>query len=331
MSAVPKARLIVLAPAFNEADVIERFYESTRAVLDGLAGRWEATLLFVVDRSTDDTLAILARLAERDPALRVVALSSRFGHQMSLLAGIDAAVDADAIIMMDSDLQHPPEMIPVLLDRYEAGNDVVHTVRVETAGGSASRRAAGNLFYRVMSFLSDTRITPNVADFRLISQRVATVVREGVRERNLFLRGIFSWVGFQQCYVEYSAAERAAGSSKYSLSRMMRLALTGILSFSTRPLQLSIYVGMGMALVGFLIGIIAIIEYFAAADVPSGFTTLVTLLVMFSGVQLVFMGILGIYVGAIYEEVKGRPHYVVERRINFPAGAPGHAVRTRFS
>ena len=325
---MPKPRLTVVAPVYNEADVIERFYERTKAVLDTLSDRYESSLLFVVDRSSDDTLAILLRIAARDRTVRVLALSARFGHQMSLLAGIDAATDADAIIMMDSDLQHPPEMIPVLLDRFAAGNDIVHTVRVATEGSTVARRAAGSAFYRVMSFLSDTTITPNVADFRLISQRVATVVRQQVRERNLFLRGIFSWIGFTQCHVEYEAAERAAGSSKYSLSRMMRLAVAGILSFSTRPLQLSIYVGMGMALLGFLIGVVSIIEYFTAADLPSGWTTLVTLLVFFSGVQLVFLGILGIYVGAIYEEVKGRPHYVVERYVNFPAGGGRDAAQT---
>ena len=255
---MPKSRLTVVAPVYNEADVIERFYARTRAVLDTPSDRCESSLLFVVDRSSDDTLAILLRIAARDRTVRVLALSARFGHQMSLLAGIDAANDADAIIMMDSDLQHPPEMIPVLLDRVAAGNDIVHTVRVATEGSTVARRTAGSVFYRVMSFLSDTTITPNVADFRLISQRVATVVRQQVRERNLFLRGIFSWIGFTQCHVEYEAAERAAGSSKYSFSRMMRLAVAGILSFSTRPLQLSIYVGMGMALLGFLIAMNAV-------------------------------------------------------------------------
>ncbi len=325
-SATPKPRLIVVAPVYNESEVIERFYDRTKLALDALGDRCESSILFVVDRSTDGTLDILLRLAARDPAVRVIALSSRFGHQMSLLAGIDAATDADAIVMMDSDLQHPPELISVFLDRFEAGNDVVHTVRVTTEGSSAARRAAGGAFYRLMSLLSDSRITPNVADFRLISQRVATIVREDIRERNLFLRGIFSWIGFDQCYVEYTAAERAGGKSKYSLGRMARLAAAGILSFSTRPLQLSIYVGMGMALLGFLIGIYAILEYLTATDLPSGWTTLVTLIVFFSGIQLVFMGILGIYVGAIYEEVKGRPHYVVERYVNFPA-PPGRGTR----
>ncbi len=314
-----KRRLVVVAPVYNEAEVIARFYERCRLALDAIRDRYDGCILVVVDRSSDATLDILLRLAAADPALRVMGLSARFGHQMSLLAGIDAATDADAIIMMDSDLQHPPELIPTLLERFEAGYDIVHTIRVATDGGSLVRRTAGNAFYRAMSHLSDTRITPNVADFRLISQRVATVVREQVRERNLFLRGIFSWIGFSQCYVEYKAAERAGGSSKYSLARMVGLAIAGILSFSTRPLRLGIYVGMGFALAGFLIGLYAIVEYFTATDLPSGWTTLVTLLVFFSGIQLVFMGILGIYVGAIYEEVKARPHYIVERTVNFPA------------
>ncbi|EGV20012.1 glycosyltransferase family 2 protein [Thiocapsa marina] len=308
--------LTLVTPVYNEQEVIERFYLRTREVLRALEGRYRTRMLFVVDRCTDDTLAILRRVATDDPDAQVLALSARFGHQMSLLAGIDAARDADVIIMMDSDLQHPPSLIPALLERYELGDEIVHTIRKDTEGGHLIRRVLGNLFYHTLSIVSRTNITANAADFRLISGRVAKILRHQIRERNLFLRGIFAWIGFQQGSVNYVAAKREGGRTKYSFGRMLNLAAAGILSFSTKPLQLSIIVGISLAVFGFLIGIYAVWEYFVSSDLPSGWTTLVTLLVFFSGIQLIFMGIIGIYIGGIYEEVKGRPHYIVEQRIN---------------
>lgn len=313
-----KKKLTIVTPVYNEQEVIEQFYARTQDALRSLESCYQTRLLFVVDRSTDNTLVILRRIAAGDPNIQVLALSSRFGHQMSLLAGIDAAAEADVIIMMDSDLQHPPCLIPTLLERYEHGDDIVHTIRTETEGSSFLRRTAGQIFYRTLSAISQTNITPNAADFRLISRRVGDVLREHIRERNLFLRGIFSWIGFQQGYVEYSAAKRQAGRSKYSAARMIKLAVAGVLSFSTKPLLLSIFVGMWLALLGFLIGMYSVWHYFHSSNLPSGWTTLVTLLVFFSGVQLIFLGIIGMYIGGIYDEVKGRPHYIVEQRINVP-------------
>lgn len=311
-----RRRLTVVAPVFNEQEVIAAFHERTRSVLASVSDRYASRILFVVDRSTDDTMTVLRGIAARDKDVQVLALSSRFGHQMSLLAGIDHAVDADAIVMMDSDLQHPPELIPQLLERFERGCDVVFTVRKESSEVGLVRRLIGNAFYRVLGQLASVPVQPNAADFRLISRRVARTLREQIRERGVFLRGILSWVGFNQAAVEYAPAPRAAGRSKYSLSRMMALATAGILSFSTKPLRLGIFVGIGFALLGFAYGVFTVIAYYADPQIPRGYATIVTLLLLFSGVQLVFMGILGAYVGAIYDEVKGRPHYIVDEAIN---------------
>jgi dolichol-phosphate mannosyltransferase len=258
----------------------------------------------------------LRGIAARDPEVQVIALSSRFGHQMSLLAGIDHADDADAIVMMDSDLQHPPEIIPKLIAAYESGNDVVYTVRVENEDTGVVRRTLGSGFYRLLSYLSRVPIHENSADFRLISRRVAALLRQRIRERNMFLRGLFTWIGFNQARVDYAAAPRAGGHSKYSLPRMLGLATAAILSFSTKPLQISIFLGLGFAAASLALVVFTVVAYFHDKTIPSGWTTIVTLLLLFSGVQLIVMGILGAYIGGIYEEVKERPHYIVDEIIN---------------
>lgn len=308
--------IVVVTPVFNEEEVIGLFFERAAAVLKSMEDRFDWRIVFVVDRSADRTLEILRGIAELDRRAQVLALSARFGHQMSLLAGVDHAGDADAVIMMDSDLQHPPEIIPMLVDRFLAGADVVYTIRADTEDVSRLRKWVGTSFYRLLGRLSDTPIHENAADFRLISRRVCKVLQERIRERGLFLRGVLNWIGYTQAAVEYRAAKRAAGSSKYSLSRMMTLATAGILSFSTKPLKLGIGVGVSFALIGFLLGAVTVVQFLLDRSLPSGWTTIVTLLLFFSGVQLIFMGVIGAYIGGIYEEVKGRPHYLIEEAIN---------------
>jgi polyisoprenyl-phosphate glycosyltransferase len=275
----------------------------------------EATILFVVDRCTDNTLDVLRGVVAGDPRSKVIALSSRFGHQMSLLAGIENSLNADAIIMMDSDLQHPPELIPELLANFRRGFDVVYTVRRDTENIGVLRTMTGNLFYRVLGKLSQVPINANAADFRLISRRVASVLAADFQERNMFLRGLFSWMGFQQISIEYVAEKRFAGQSKYSFSRMVQLAMAGVLSLSTKPLQIGIFVGVSFAALAFLLMVIAVIRYLVIQSIPNGWTTLVVLSLLFSGIQLIVLGIMGAYIGGIYEEVKGRPRYIIEEEI----------------
>jgi glycosyltransferase involved in cell wall biosynthesis len=312
---VSKLKLAVITPVFNEEQVIACFHERTRKVLDSIEGV-DATLLFVVDRSTDGTLDVLRGVISRDPNARAIALSSRFGHQMSLLAGIENSLDCDAIIMMDSDLQHPPELIPELLAQFKKGAEVVYTLRKDTDDIGLLRKAAGNLFYRVLGRLSQVPIHANAADFRLISGRVAKLITTGFQERNMFLRGLFSWIGFRQVGIEYVAEKRHAGRSKYSLSRIMQLAIAGVISFSTKPLHLGIFVGVGFAMLAFIVIVLYIVRYFVVQSLPSGWTTLVVFLLLFSGIQLIVLGVLGAYIGGIYEEVKGRPRYIIEEEIS---------------
>ena len=306
--------LTIICPVYQEEAVIADFYDALKKQLRALP-EWDANILFVIDRSSDRTLSIVREIARHDASLGVIGMSARFGHQMALLAGIDHA-KGDVIIMMDSDLQHPPAVIPLLLAEYEKGNDVVYTIREGAAHVPLLRRLMGNLFYRFINMLSEVPINPNAADFRLISRRVADVIRNGVRERNVFLRGIISWVGFNQASVRFIAAERSGGKSKYSFSRLLHFAIFGIISFSKKPLRAASVTGFFFALFGFCVALVAVVQYFTDNALPSGWATLVVLLSVFGGVQLIFLGIIGEYIGAIFDEVKGRPHYIIEDAIN---------------
>jgi dolichol-phosphate mannosyltransferase len=306
-----KIKLRIIVPIFNEQDVLDQFHQRVRAVLDSL-DKVDGTILYVLDKSTDESLAVLTDIVAEDQCTEVLIMSSRFGHQMALIAGIENSLDADAIIMMDGDLQHPPELIPELLSEHEKGIDVVYTVRTDTEKIGFIRKLIGQAFYALLGRISNVPINANSADFRLISARVAKVIGDNVKEQNVFLRGLFSWVGFKQSRVNYIAEQRAAGESKYSFQRMMQLALAGILSFSTRPLRLGMILGLIFAVLALVLLIFTILSYFMESSIPSGWTTIVVLLLFFNALQLFVIGIIGVYVGAIYDETKARPRYIVE-------------------
>lgn len=307
--------LSVVAPAYNEEAVIEEFYRRLKTVLDGLHDiKYE--ILIVLDRSSDRSLEIIKKLAKVDPKLKTLYLSSRFGHQMALIAGIDHAL-GDVIIMMDSDLQHPPELIPKMLAEFKNGSDIVYTVRDDSDGFGFLKRKSSKTFYKLLNFLSDVEILESASDFRLISKKVAEVFRTQIRERNQFIRGLISWVGFNSTHILFKTEKRASGNSKYSIKRLFQFALHGILSFSKKPLLAAIIVGSFMALFGFFLAIFTVVMYFTEREsFPTGWATLATMIPLFSGVQLIFLGVLGQYIGAIFDEVKARPHYIVDQYIN---------------
>lgn len=301
----------------NEAEGIRAFYTALGAELDKVSGPYSATMLFVVDGATDRTFGILREIASGDPRVRVLNLSRNFGHQMALLAGIDHA-DADIVIMMDSDLQHPPELIPVLLRKFEEGADVVYTFREESDDIGAMRKAAGALYYWLVNLVSDVPIHKNASDFRLISRRVALVLQRQIRERNLFLRGVISWIGFRQALVPFRASPRYAGKSNYGFFRLIQFALFGLISFGKRPLRVATVVGLCFALFGFIFLIVTIFQYLVGQIPPTGYATIIVLVSFFGAFQLVFLGIIGEYIGAIFDEVKARPHYLIEDSVNIP-------------
>lgn len=307
--------LTVISPVYNEEEVIRDFYTELSKVLVDLSYRYEYKILFVVDQSTDTTWEILKSIAEQDPSVQIILLSSRFGHQMSLLAGIDNS-NSDVIVMLDSDLQHPPELIHQMLNKYEQGYDIVYTIRQDSPEISFLKRFTSKLFYNMINKISNITINESAADFRLISYRVAEVFRKQIRERNQFLRGLFSWVGFRTTGIKFQVRKRRAGRSKYSLSRMFQFGFEGVVSFSKKPLKAAIYVGVCFAILSFIFALVSLVQYFVYASFPSGWTTIVMLISISSGVQLIFLGIVGEYIGAIFDEVKGRPHYIVEETVN---------------
>lgn len=307
--------LCVICPVYNEEEVIEKFYQELKAVLLTLTEEYQPSILFVVDRCRDHTLDILKRLSQTDPWVQILGLSSRFGHQMSLVAGMDHC-DADLIVMMDSDLQHPPGLIPTMLAKYEEGYEIVYTLRQDSPEVNFFKRVSSRMFYRMINKISDVPINESAADFRLITRRVADVFRYQIRERNQFLRGLFGWVGFKSIGIPFKVRKRGAGRSKYSIGRMVRFGTDGVVSFSKSPLQAAAFFGFAFAAFGFLFAIYTVIQYFISGTFPPGWATLMILVSIFSGTQLIFMGIMGEYIGAIFDEVKGRPHYIVDEKIN---------------
>ena len=307
--------LTIIAPVYNEEDVIEQFYNALKLQLDKLLDTYDSKILFVLDKSQDKSLDILSRIGDRDKSAQVLALSSRFGHQMSLLAGIDNT-DSDLAIMMDSDLQHPPEIIPTLLQEFEKGYDVVNTTRMDIKEIGFLKRITSRWFYNILTRISEIPIRESSADFRLLNKKVLNIIKTQIRERNLFLRGMISWIGFSQTSIPFYVKERSGGKSKYSLGRLIQFGLNGVVSFSKKPLQAAIYVGVLFAFLGFIFALVTITQYFFDDTFPAGWATLVVVFSVFSGVQLIFLGIIGEYIGAIFDEVKGRPHYIIEEKIN---------------
>jgi polyisoprenyl-phosphate glycosyltransferase len=304
----------IVLPVYNEQEGIEAFHRALTSVLEPLAARYAFRVIYVLDRSTDGSLDILKRLAAETPAVTVLHLSRRFGHQMSLVAGIDYATD-DAVIMMDCDLQHPPALIPELLERFEQGFDVVHTVRRYDADVGLLKRLTSHLFYQLQNRLSPVEIKEGVADFRLISKRVADVFRTSIREQNQFLRGLFQWVGFRSTEVTFVCPPRTAGTTKYRPFRLLAFAIIGIVSFSKLPLRIATLTGFGMATLSGLYGAWLLMKYVVSGPFPPGYASLILVVLATGGLQLMFLGIVGEYLGSVFDEVKRRPLYIVDEVI----------------
>jgi dolichol-phosphate mannosyltransferase len=257
----------IVLPVYNEEEGLEAFHLALVSVLDSLSAGYRFRVIYVLDRSSDNSLEVLRRLAARSPGVTVLHLSRRFGHQMSLVAGIDFAT-ADAVIMMDCDLQHPPSLIPELLEKFAQGFEVVHTVRRYDAQVVFLKRYTSRLFYQFQNRLSPVEIKEGVADFRLISGRVAAVFRTSVREQNQFLRGLFQWVGFRSTEVTFVSPPRVAGATKYRPLRLLAFATTGIISFSKLPLRIATLMGFAMAAFSGAYGIWLLTKYFVGGFFP---------------------------------------------------------------
>ena len=301
----------VVAPVYNEEELVEEFHARVCHAMDGV--RFE--LVIVDDGSSDSTPVCLARLADADPRLRVVTLSRNFGHQTALTAGLDHA-RGDAVVMLDADLQDPPELIPTMLDHWRAGCDVVYAVREARAGESRFKLTTARWFYALFGALSEVELSRDSGDFRLLDRRALDALLS-MRERNRFLRGMTVWVGFTQAAVPYRRDPRYAGVTKYSLGRMLRFSTDAVLSFSDRPLQLATLLGFLISLLAFIAIPVVVVLRVLGHYLP-GFGAITIVVLLLGGIQLIAIGIIGEYVGRIYDEVKGRPLYLVRSRRNFP-------------
>lgn len=311
MHSRPRQILCVVCPCYNEAEVVRAFYECLKATLDALPSV-RHRILFVDDGSTDTTLADLNRLAAADSAVSVYSLSRNFGHQVALSAGLDAA-RGDAVVMMDTDLQHPPALIPVLVEKWQAGADVVSAVRRTTVGETLFKRMSSRGFYLLLNRMSDTPIHEGAADFCLLSRRAHKALR-AMPERHRFLRGMVAWIGFDRVFVEYDAPARAAGQSKYTLRRMLRLASNAVFSFSAAPLQTASRVGLAAIAAGVAYLSYIFARYALYRDLVPGWSSVVGSVVILGGLQLFFIGLIGEYLARVFEEVKGRPLYLFKQK-----------------
>lgn len=306
-------RMLVVCPVYNEAGNIQELLRQIDQAVSGLPYRF--TVLFVNDGSDAETRSVLALATARRRDVAVIHLSRNFGHQAALTAGLEEALQmgAAAAICMDADLQHPPRLIPELIARWESGFDVVYTVRDDHAKTGWAKRMSSSLFYRIFSWLSETDLAPGAADFRLLS-RPALEALVSLPEKSRFLRGLTSWIGFEQVAVHYQPEARFSGRSKYTIARMWRLALDGILSMSTVPLRAILVAGICLSLVSLTYLVYVLGAHFLTDRTIPGWSSVIVAVLLLGGMNLTVLGIMGLYIAKIYDEVKGRPRFLVQAR-----------------
>jgi polyisoprenyl-phosphate glycosyltransferase len=307
---MPSSVTIVI-PVYNEAGVVERTHESLAAVLDSCPQHF--TILYVNDGSSDGSAASLDALAARDPRIRTLELSRNFGHQAALTAGLDAA-DGDAVITMDCDGQHPPELIPQMLDLFTNGYDIVQGQRLES-DQAGFKKLSSDAFYRLLNTLSGTHVQPGAADFRLMSRQAVEALKR-MPEYHRFLRGMISWMGFRSVILPYHESSRIAGQSKYSLGKMLRLALDALFSFSLAPLYVGLTMG-GVLLCLAFVEMLYVLSFWITgrtSGLAPGWSSLMFVILIIGGMLMVLLGFVGVYVGYIFQEVKRRPVYLLRKR-----------------
>jgi len=299
----------VIIPAYNEAENINLI---AKRVSEQLAEMGAYEIIFIDDGSTDETLENVKKLAKDGSNIKYISFSRNFGHQKALKAGLDHA-NGNCVISMDADMQHPPQLIREMIDRWKAGNDVVYTIRQDTSDTGHIKRLTSKLFYYLVNKISDVDIPLGAADFRLLDRKVVNELRK-FQENWLFIRGLVSWLGFKQTGVEYKVQRRHSGHSKYSMSKMIGFAIQGITSFSILPLRVSILLGFILSLCSFLYGIYAVYAKFVLNVAILGWTSILMSVLFLGGIQLIFLGILGEYLGKMFIETKNRPNYIIREK-----------------
>jgi dolichol-phosphate mannosyltransferase len=295
----------IVIPCYNESQVLRITNERLEKIFIELKLTYE--LIYVDDGSKDDTGEIIESLTQKNKNIRLIKLSRNFGHQIAVTAGIDSA-EGDAVIIIDADLQDPPELIPEMVNMWKKGADVVYGVRKVRKGESYFKLITANLFYKIIEKLSETEIPKNTGDFRLIDRKIVEIFKK-MPEKDRFIRGMISWIGFNQVPLYYDREKRLAGETKYPITKMVALALDGIISFSRKPLKVALYIGITLSFLSFIGIIYALISrLFGNAWVP-GWTLLIMTVLLLGGFQMIFLGLIGEYIGRIYNESKNRPLY----------------------
>jgi len=307
-------RLSIVVPVYCEESVISEFYTRLKKVLDDLGNNAAYDIIFVDDGSTDRSPELLRSLSKQDKSVTIISFSRNFGHQIAITAGIDHA-KGDAVVVIDADLQDPPELIPEMLKKWRDGYKVVYAVRNKRKGDPLLKKVFAKAFYRILNMISDIEIPIDTGDYRLMDRVVVEMLKE-MREENRYVRGLSAWVGFPQTGIYFDRDPRYAGEVKYTLAKSMKVALSGITSFSEKPLNFSSYAGFIITAFSFVYAVYLLISKTIRPDlVIQGWTTTIIVILFFGGVQLISIGIIGQYIAKIYREVKRRPLYVIKEKI----------------
>lgn len=307
-------KISVIIPMYYEEEVVNECYNRMTGVLSKIEN-YDYEIICVNDGSKDKTLQILEEIASKDNKLKVISFARNFGHQCAVTAGLKF-VTGDCAVIIDADLQDPPELIPEMLKLWEEGNEVIYGKRKTRDGESIFKLLTAKMFYKILNILSDVEIPKDTGDFRLVDRKVVDVINS-MPEHNKFLRGLWGWVGFKQIAYEYERKERFAGKTKYPLKKMLKLASDGIIGFSTKPLKLFGGFGILSIFISFLLLIYSILSYVLKwNNITSGWASIMVAITFFAGVQLVSIWIMAEYIGRIYDESKNRPQYIISKKIN---------------
>lgn len=307
----------IILPVYNEEEVIKFFYNSLLNEIKKIDG-YKFKILFVVDKSKDNTEVIIRDLinnSSEEYPTRAILMSTRFGHQECLIAGIKNSLDSDAIIMMDCDFQHPISLLKDLLHKYNEGYDIVNTSRNSNVHSNVIKKLGTIIFYKIIKYVTNIELNENSADFRLINKKVANIIIDDYKEKNIFLRGIVSSMGFRSVNISYNYDKRLFGKTKYNFSKMLTFALNGIFSFSNKPLYFILYSGLLLLFFSFISIIYYILAFFFNATLIKGWSSLIVAIFFFGSIQLIFIGILGVYIAKIFDEMKNRPSFLISEII----------------
>ena len=304
----------IILPVYNEEESILEFYNELKLNISKIENYIFDTL-FIVDKSTDNTEKIIQEICENNKNVEAILMSSRFGHQECIYAGLEYSKKYDAVIMLDCDFQHPIELIDKMIKKFSSGYDIVNSKRLENTQRSFFKRIGTSLFYNLVKKYALPNIEKNSADFRLLSNKIVKIILDNFNEKQILIRGIISLIGFNSCTIEYKENQRKYGKTKYSFFNMLKFAINGIISFTSIPLYIIFFTGFVTTLLSIAILVYFLIYYIFSNNIPEGWTSIATLQLIFGSVNLLFLGFVGIYIGKIFDETKSRPRYLVEKKI----------------